>query len=73
MWQTLRVSDSTGHKSDASNQSNEPNTSESLEPFESRGGGAWPGYPACVWGLIFAAISFYWGSGGPLGLIGRSD
>ena len=30
--------------------------------------GAWPGYVACVWGLIFAAISFYWGSGGTIGL-----
>ncbi len=27
----------------------------------------WPGYLACVWGLAFAAISFYWGSGGTLG------
>lgn len=25
---------------------------------------AWAGYAACGWGLIFAAISFYWGSGG---------
>lgn len=31
-------------------------------------GGAWPGYVACVWGLIFAAVSFYWGSGGTVGL-----
>lgn len=25
---------------------------------------AWPGYAACAWGLVFAAISFYWGFGG---------
>jgi hypothetical protein len=24
----------------------------------------WPAYAACGWGLIFAGISFYWGSGG---------
>ena len=29
---------------------------------------AWAAYAACVWGLIFAAISFYWGSGGRHGL-----
>jgi Protein of unknown function (DUF3995) len=28
----------------------------------------WAGYLACGWGLVFAAISFYWGSGGTLGL-----
>jgi Protein of unknown function (DUF3995) len=27
----------------------------------------WAGYLACGWGLAFAAISFYWGSGGTLG------
>ncbi|WP_370080245.1 DUF3995 domain-containing protein [Streptacidiphilus sp. MAP12-16] len=26
------------------------------------------GYAACVWGLVFALISFYWGCGGTLGL-----
>jgi hypothetical protein len=53
----LRVSDSTGNGSNAPERS------------EHRGGGAaWPGYLACVWGLIFAAISFYWGSGGTFGL-----
>jgi hypothetical protein len=25
---------------------------------------AWPAYAACGWGLVFAGISFYWGSGG---------
>jgi len=30
--------------------------------------GAWAGYVACVWGLAFAAISFYWGAGGTQGL-----
>ncbi len=30
--------------------------------------GFWPGYAACAWGLAFAAISFYWGIGGTLGL-----
>ncbi len=30
--------------------------------------GAWAGYIACGWGLAFAAISFYWGLGGTLGL-----
>src|SRR5712692_7750459 len=30
--------------------------------------GAWAGYIACGWGLAFAAISFYWGLGGALGL-----
>jgi hypothetical protein len=29
---------------------------------------SWAGYAACGWGLIFAAISFYWGSGGRRGL-----
>ena len=28
----------------------------------------WAGYLACGWGLAFAAISFYWGSGGTLGI-----
>jgi len=27
----------------------------------------WAGYAACGWGLVFAAVSFYWGSGGTLG------
>jgi len=27
----------------------------------------WAGYLGCGWGLAFAAISFYWGSGGTLG------
>ena len=26
----------------------------------------WPAYAACAWGMIFAGISFYWGSGGRL-------
>lgn len=30
--------------------------------------GAWAGYVACGWGLFFAVISFYWGSGGTVGL-----
>ncbi len=30
--------------------------------------GVWAGYAACAWGLAFAAISFYWGIGGTLGL-----
>ncbi len=30
--------------------------------------GVWAGYVAFVWGLTFAAISFYWGLGGTLGL-----
>lgn len=50
------MSESTGNESNVS------------ERFEQRGRGAWPGYLACVWGLIFAAISFYWGSGGTFGL-----
>src|SRR5262249_8127237 len=28
----------------------------------------WAGYAACVWGLMFAGVSFYWGGGGTLGL-----
>ena len=28
----------------------------------------WAGYLAFGWGLVFAAISFYWGSGGTLGV-----
>jgi hypothetical protein len=28
----------------------------------------WSGYAAFAWGLLFAAISFYWGLGGTLGL-----
>ena len=28
----------------------------------------WAGYLAFGWGLVFAAISFYWGSGGMLGV-----
>jgi hypothetical protein len=27
----------------------------------------WPGYAACVWSLLFAAISFYWAAGGTAG------
>ena len=50
------MSESTGTESNASGR------------FEHRTGGAWPGYLACVWGLVFAAISFYWGSGGTVGL-----
>ncbi len=30
--------------------------------------GFWAGYAACAWGLAFAAISFYWGLGGTIGL-----
>jgi hypothetical protein len=30
--------------------------------------GIWAGYAAAGWGVIFAAISFYWGSGGTVGL-----
>ena len=30
--------------------------------------GVWAGYTACAWGLAFAGISLYWGSGGTLGL-----
>ena len=30
--------------------------------------GVWAGYSACAWGLAFAAISFYWGLGGTIGL-----
>jgi hypothetical protein len=30
--------------------------------------GIWAAYAACAWGLAFAAISFYWGIGGTLGL-----
>jgi hypothetical protein len=29
---------------------------------------SWPGYAACVWGVLFGAISLYWGSGGRTGL-----
>ena len=28
----------------------------------------WAGYAAFAWGLIFAAISFYWGAGGTIGV-----
>lgn len=28
---------------------------------------AWAGYAACVWALLFAAISFYWAAGGTAG------
>jgi hypothetical protein len=27
-------------------------------------GSSWAGYAACAWGLLFAGISFYWGTGG---------
>jgi Protein of unknown function (DUF3995) len=50
------VSESTGNESNAFGR------------FEHRTGGTWPGYLAFIWGLIFAAISFYWGSGGTVGL-----
>lgn len=33
-----------------------------------RPAGVWSGYAAAVWGLAFAAISFYWGLGGTVGL-----
>ena len=29
---------------------------------------AWAGYAACLWGLLFAALSFYWAVGGRAGL-----
>ncbi len=29
--------------------------------------GPWVGYAACVWALLFAALSFYWAAGGRLG------
>lgn len=29
---------------------------------------AWAGYAACLWGLLFAALSFYWAAGGRAGL-----
>ncbi|SCF03555.1 Protein of unknown function (DUF3995) [Micromonospora viridifaciens] len=29
--------------------------------------GAWAGYGACVWSLLFAALSFYWAAGGLVG------
>lgn len=29
---------------------------------------AWAGYAACVWMLVFAAMSFYWALGGTVGL-----
>jgi hypothetical protein len=28
---------------------------------------AWAGYTACIWALVFAAISFYWAAGGTAG------
>jgi hypothetical protein len=33
-----------------------------------RSAGVWAGYVAFAWGLAFAAISFYWGTGGTQGL-----
>jgi len=33
-----------------------------------RSAGVWAGYAAGAWGVAFAAISFYWGIGGTLGL-----
>ena len=32
-------------------------------------GALWPlaGYAACGWGLLFAAVSFYWAAGGTAG------
>lgn len=33
-----------------------------------RSAGVWAGYVACLWGLVFASISFYWGLGGTQGL-----
>ncbi len=35
---------------------------------EDRSALVWAGYAACVWGLVFAGISFYWGLGGGLGV-----
>nr|QRG34985.1 DUF3995 domain-containing protein [Micromonospora sp.] len=29
--------------------------------------GAWAGYGACLWSLLFAALSFYWAAGGLVG------
>ena len=29
---------------------------------------AWAAYAACVWALMFAAMSFYWAAGGTAGL-----
>lgn len=29
--------------------------------------GSWAGYSACVWGVLFAAMSFYWAAGGLVG------
>lgn len=28
----------------------------------------WPAYGACVWSLLFAAMSFYWAAGGTIGI-----
>ena len=33
-----------------------------------RSAGVWAGYVACLWGLAFASISFYWSLGGTQGL-----
>lgn len=39
-------------------RSEKPTTSSGTRPP------SWPAYAACVWGLLFAGISFYWGCGG---------
>lgn len=38
------------------------------DPRTNRSVGIWAGYAAAGWGVAFAAISFYWGSGGTVGL-----
>lgn len=39
-----------------------------MSAAERRPGRDWPGYAACAWGVVFGAISLYWGSGGRIGL-----
>jgi hypothetical protein len=38
-----------------------PSTASTFRPL------AWAGYGACIWALVFAAISFYWAAGGTAG------
>ncbi|MGI8653016.1 MAG: DUF3995 domain-containing protein [Geodermatophilaceae bacterium] len=50
-----------------------PQSSGQVSALSLHSAGRWAGYAACVCAFLFAATSFYWGTGGTLGLdlVGR--
>lgn len=45
-----------------------PPSDDTPAPHSPQQNRTWAAYAACAWGIIFAAISIYWGLGGHLGL-----